>query len=446
MGVKSNSIKEINFVIGNTYSSIPEEQAVRARSAHLLKIHDWQLYVDVVRGSPNLIHGVVFRLGSTFSPRDFTSRSPIPIKRVNGKVDWRFQTRQQSYGLTRATITILGSGGSRENFHYTIACRENGSRSRSKLFVDHGPARKIPIRNMPRGERFGIELELISNIDLMTIVRVLQEQPRMFASFCMESVSNDQSDIENGEGWRVVPGSSILLNESQQTEDCNRFRILSPHLTEDAGLGEMSHVISTLHTNLNAQANDETKLCVCIDVSDLSLRQLVKMCQNFVKFEEVLDLFTAEQSSPAGRQRGEDREAGSRFCQCQSNKQALGCHSNGERHLVLTKCETITALVRMMNPVVGWNYKLNLRNLVSDHRRSTIKFRQHPATTNHLSLTHWVRLCVAFVRNSALLAEPTPFRENRSLDFRFDALFFYVIKDRALREIYRKRKEGDEIS
>ena len=48
---------------------------------------------------------------------------------------------------------------------------------------------------------------------------------------------------------------------------------------------------------------------------------------------------------------------------------------------------------------------------------------------------------VAFVHNSARLATPSNFRDNRSLDFRFNALFSYVIKDRALRDFYRSRQQ-----
>jgi hypothetical protein len=42
---------------------------------------------------------------------------------------------------------------------------------------------------------------------------------------------------------------------------------------------------------------------------------------------------------------------------------------------------------------------------------------------------------------SAKLQSPTPFREDRDLDFQFDALFQYVIKDRSLRDFYSHRRE-----
>jgi hypothetical protein len=47
---------------------------------------------------------------------------------------------------------------------------------------------------------------------------------------------------------------------------------------------------------------------------------------------------------------------------------------------------------------------------------------------------------ILLVRTSARLKAPKPFREDRDLNFQFDALFQYVIKDRALRNYFRKRQ------
>ena len=96
-------------------------------------------------------------------------------------------------------------------------------------------------------------------------------------------------------------------------------------------------------------------------------------------------------------------------------------------------------LCRLMNGD-GQNYKLNMQNLVTG-RQPTIEFRQHSATINYDKVSAWIRFCVAFCSNSAKLASPKPFDENRSIDFKFDALFQYVIKDRALRDYYRGRSE-----
>jgi hypothetical protein len=172
---------------------------------------------------------------------------------------------------------------------------------------------------------------------------------------------------------------------------------------------------------------------VHIDVSTLSIEQLIKVCQNFVKYEDVFDSLLP----PSRRTKSPESN---RFFQ--SNRDAIGysSNSNRERHQALENCQgDITALASMMNPK-GRYYKLNLQNL-STQRQLTLEFRQHSATVNYQNVSAWIRLCAAFVRNSACLAAPKPFQKGRTLDFQFNALFYYVIKDRALCEFYRVRAQ-----
>ena len=116
-----------------------------------------------------------------------------------------------------------------------------------------------------------------------------------------------------------------------------------------------------------------------------------------------------------------------------------GYTSNKARNEALGDCTSTEELAALMNPN-GRYHKVNLQNLVSG-RQPTIEFRQHSATSNSRKVNSWVRLCIALVTNSARLASPSAFRKDRDLDFQFGALFQYVIKDRALREYYRNRRE-----
>lgn len=117
----------------------------------------------------------------------------------------------------------------------------------------------------------------------------------------------------------------------------------------------------------------------------------------------------------------------------------MGMRRSKERHLALANCQNIQDLSNLINPD-GRYYKLNLQNLVTG-RQPTLEFRQHSATINYQKVAGWVRFCTLFVQNSAKYKAPTPFKQGRTVDFGMDALFQYVIKDRALRNFYKGRLE-----
>ena len=89
-------------------------------------------------------------------------------------------------------------------------------------------------------------------------------------------------------------------------------------------------------------------LHVQIDASTLSLQQIIKVCQNFIKYEEAMDSFM-----PWSKR--EDR------CKdCCSNKQAVDGSTNKQRNIRISKCATLEELVQCMDPIDGCYYKLNL--------------------------------------------------------------------------------------
>jgi hypothetical protein len=91
-----------------------------------------------------------------------------------------------------------------------------------------------------------------------------------------------------------------------------------------------------------------------------------------------------------------------------------------------------------MNPT-GRYYKVNLQNLATG-RQPTIEFRQHSGTSNVEKISSWVRFCMTLVTNSARFKEPSALKKSRSLEEQFDMLFEFVIKDRALQAIFRRRQ------
>ena len=91
-----------------------------------------------------------------------------------------------------------------------------------------------------------------------------------------------------------------------------------------------------------------------------------------------------------------------------------------------------------MNPRNDHFYKLNLCDLTVG--QPTVEFRQYSATADFVEAGNWVRLCAAMVNNSARLRSPSCFKESTQLDDQFEMLFEYVVKDRFLRDFYRKRR------
>jgi len=179
---------------------------------------------------------------------------------------------------------------------------------------------------------------------------------------------------------------------------------------------------------------------VHVDVSSMKLPQIIKICQNFIKYEDLMDTFM-----PLSRRSGSSES--DKYFKSNRNSVARLIHKNTNKacHNALVSCNDINQLVSLMNST-GRYYKLNLQNLVTG-RQPTIEFRQHSATISYDKINAWVRFCILFCTNSARLAPPSFFQEERNEDFMFEALFHYVIKDRALKNFYldrRKKLEKEE--
>lgn len=219
--------------------------------------------------------------------------------------------------------------------------------------------------------------------------------------------------------------------------------ISSPKLTGGHGLNECYKIIEGLpssfiisNTSVPRSLAHDTGLHVQIDATTLSFQDIVKVCQNFVKYEEAMDSFVS-------RNRREDR------CEfCRSNKQAVEGRTNKERNVRIMKCETMEDLVECMNPAAANCYKLHIRGAVVGYTRGdadpgfAIEFRHHASSTDKTTVTHWVRFCAAFVRNSSRLRSPAALKGTTSLEEEFDLLFEYVIKDRALRNYYKDKRDA----
>jgi len=425
----NGNIRKASFLVGNTYKRIPSREADFDRSHRHRKTHDWVLYVDIVGGNPDCIERVLFDLGSTFEPQTFISSCPTPIRRPNGQRAWRFSTRQQSYGSTSATIAIRGAGGTKKEVTHSIILDDSGSRKKSAIqyFEEHHGLAPLHHVKMPDMQRFGIELEVSSanSLDPQTIAD--NYFPHSIGDVYVTGDYRDGREASNSL-WKIVPDSSLICNRNMPY--CHKFEVVSCVLQGGKGLSELASVLRSLENVSPAlKVNKSMGFHVHIDVSKLSVQQLIKVCQNFIKYEDVMDSFMPL-----------SRRSGSEECDryCKSNRDSVGQDTNKQRHVALENCYDVESLADMIN-YDGRYYKLNLQNLVSG-RQPTMEFRQHSATLDYTKVSSWIRFCTAFVNNSARLASPKSFQEGRDLDFQFYALFQYVIKDRALREFYNTRR------
>ncbi len=449
----TNMNMQVKFRFGNTYKEIDPAYAKLSRDGLQKKVHDVTIFVDIIEGNHETIERVNFNLGENFVPRRFTHTTPIPItSTVTGEEIWRFATRQQVYGSFVAKINIIGVGGTVKTVTHNVSLNEDAEQNayynrRPLDFTEPKAPKPIKMLKIPDRANFGIELELTSpsQMDTHKIASNVNDIARRGSGPGFDVCDTWSAGRETSRNWKLVPDSSIVCSRS--VPDCNKFELVSPILTGGQGLqgidGILTNLKNSMPWNCKLKVNKSMGFHVHIDVSSFSDSQLIKICQQFIKYEEVFDTFM-----PPSRREGSE-ESNKYF---QSNRKSIatsiaervgsttaaGTYTNRQCHDALGACQDIQSLVSLMNRE-GRYYKLNLQN-ISTGRQPTVEFRQHSSTVDYLKISAWVRFCISFCYNAAKLAEPTPFKMSKSVSDKFDALFQYVVKDRALRDYYRKRQ------
>jgi hypothetical protein len=418
--------RSVDLVVGNTYQKLLESKAKLNRKGTLKKVHDWVLYVDIIQGDHNLIEKVQFEMDKSWRTRTFTCSSPIKATLRDGSKVMRFKTRQQSTGSIVAKLKILGRGGTTLVKDHPISLQLHGRRQRPERFIEASrPLNLLKPQRIPDRD-FGIELELScaqgSSVD--QVAGVIREGSGANVTV-IEGHARAHDPVQ---GWKLVHDGSIVC--SRDFPNCSRFELVSPILCGETGLSECSRVIHSLQ-GVAVSVNKSMGFHVHISVQDMGASSLKKICQNFCKYEDVIDTFM-----PPSRRSGSS-ESNQYF---KSNKTAIGDRnkSNLERNRIIAACGTTSEVCHAMNPS-GRYYKLNLQNLATG-RQPTIEFRQHSGTSNFEKISAWVRLCMAIATNSARFKEPSALKNSRTLEEQFEMLFEYVIKDRALRDTFQRRQ------
>jgi hypothetical protein len=417
-------MSSVKFVVGNTYREIPQGNAKLDRTHKFRKVHDWTLYVDIVEGSNvDVIQHVTFDMqNQSFQPSVFQHAAPVKVTRPDGTVAWRFSTRQQTYAMISCAISLIGRGGSKVTVTHTVK-RKNCEDSNIRIFKEKRPLKALGPVALP-DVRFGIELELTSDQTHppAQVARTLQQQAGRTVAVMTEHGMYREAHASH-EHWKLMSDSSIMCHINRP--DCHAFELVSPILKGQTGLAECKTVLAGISRVGSIKVNKSMGFHVHVDVTNVSRKGLICICQNFLKYEEVMDVFM-----PPSRRNNTF---------CKSNKNAVRGSTNKQRHEALASSRTIKELCATMNPGPGErHYKLNLQNLATG-RQQTIEFRQHSSSVAPEKVLNWIRFCVSFVTNSIRCQSPSAMGKNKVLSEQLDLLNQYVIKDRYLGTFYTNR-------
>ena len=166
------------------------------RTGRLLKVHDWTIYLDVIADDEtvsidcvtNQLEGVTFDMGETFSPRKYLKSYPVERYDDSGRTRWRFQPRQQTWGMLMVVIRLTGVKGLTLTVDYSV--RPENHESHIRHFAESEiPAVAIfqkKVESTLPNLKFGLELEFPS-----TTKQENDMYTNLFA-LCDSSILNNQ--------------------------------------------------------------------------------------------------------------------------------------------------------------------------------------------------------------------------------------------------------------
>ncbi|KAL7543042.1 hypothetical protein ACHAXR_012343 [Thalassiosira sp. AJA248-18] len=308
-------------------------------------------------------------------------------------------------------------------------------RMKKTIFHNHTPS----MMELREGTQIGIELEM-SCPGHWTRDFIAQELS-VKCGVNVENVEQNWSDAKRTSiNWKIVRDESIGCNLSQP--NCNRFELVSPILRSEKGLRSSRTILQHL-SKVNVTLNKTMGFHVHFDVGKYTISDLIKICQQFIKYEDAIDSML-----PRSRRTGSSESDSYFRSNTKLAKETLRKEKDGVL-IALGSCKNYHDLAEIMNPHIVSKpvqhrryYKLNLQNLTTN-RQTTVEFRQHSSTADYEKVDAWVRFCVRFCENSVSLEKPTQFvTNNRShgVDDLFDDLFNSIIRDSVLYSFYKGRK------
>lgn len=281
------------------------------------------------------------------------------------------------------------------NQPYQRKCKMCGTQAPCHVLTFEGEK----YQNIP----FGVEIEIIipdGKQDGFTLQSIAMNLTKLGP----ETVHFEGYTHNTTNYWKIVTDASIRENNHNH-DLC--FELVSPVLKGEDGLASLRNVMSNIRT-IGISTNSSCGFHVHVDASDNndpshtpigSLVGLKRIAQHFVSLENAFDLIVARM----GRMDNKLLVGGNRRANnnkyCRSNRILFGEQSNRQRWTSISNIKTKHDLVKLMNP--DRYRKLNLTNIISNDRPSTIEFRQHGGVEDIQMAEVWVRFILLFCCNAS---------------------------------------------
>ena len=260
---------------------------------------------------------------------------------------------------------------------------------------------------------FGVEIELLSDDGVYDLADAVERAGE-------DVIIPNTVTRATTKAWKIVPDLSLPY-------DCG-FELVSPILRGQNGRRRLVNVMNQIDDE--SYVNVQCGLHVHVDLTRIKFAGVRRICQNWAKYEDAIDLFLPESR----------RGNANRFCQSVRDNCFLDPGTNKEVNDYIGACEDMDDLMACINPFTseddpGRYYKLNLRT----GSKNTIEFRAHSGTTDTEKLKRWINFVVAFVENSALSPAPKSFYDDRDAEYKFDRLFEWVVRGNSIHRFYYER-------
>lgn len=224
--------------------------------------------------------------------------------------------------------------------------------------------------------------------------------------------------------WKLVPDLSLPTQS---------IEVVSPILRGKKGRQRLTKTFNAINAVGGVGVDKRTGYHVHIDLTDIDFPGLRRVCQNWVKYEDAIDLLL-----PPSR-----RKDANRFCRSVRTNSVLSAwarrtpiNANSRVNERISRARSVQELMDIMNPGDKY-YKLNLRTGTG---RNTIEFRCHSGTRDPEKMNLWVNFLIAFVEASARNNAPDNFLDIRTPKYKFARLFEWVVRDTYLRNTYNNRR------